>query len=320
MVERSLLQDLGVVDGMSWRSRWYQRLQDLHLDPPIDPLLLWGLALPMLTAIERQLASADASCPVLALTAPVGAGKSTLGRQLQVLAAAAGLQLAVASIDDAYLDRAQRRLRLAGNPFGVSRVPPGSHDADLLLQAIDRWQQGGALVLPRFDKTLCGGEGDRSGFTRQQADALVLEGWLVGYEPLGGERLSGWLDPGRPLSAIEQEWLPRWDQNLEAYRPLWRVCDSFWVLQPSDWDAVLGWRLQAEARQCQRGGASLSEAAIRNLVRASLASLPPELYQPSLLERATAVATLDPQRQCLRVDPRLERDQDQSSLSSSLTG
>ena len=41
--------------------------------------------------------------PVIGLNGPVGAGKSTLARQLQQRAAEADLKLAVASIDDAYL-------------------------------------------------------------------------------------------------------------------------------------------------------------------------------------------------------------------------
>jgi D-glycerate 3-kinase len=125
--------------------------------------------------------------PVLGLNGPVGAGKSTLARQLQQRFAAAGLQLAVASIDDAYLPWPQRQAALAGNPFGVSRVPPGSHDPQALVAALAAWRapaSEGVLALPRFDKTLRGGEGDRIAPEAAPAQALLLEGWLLGCQPL----------------------------------------------------------------------------------------------------------------------------------------
>ncbi|MFZ9228690.1 MAG: hypothetical protein ACO231_02785 [Prochlorococcaceae cyanobacterium] len=141
--------------------------------PAIDQQLLQGLALPLLHELERSCTSAAAARPVLALTAPVGAGKSTLARQLQQLAAARGIRLAVASIDDAYRPWPERAQLLAGNPFGVNRVPPGSHEPALLVEAIADWRQSGVLNLPRFDKTLRQGHGDRLAPVAQQADALV---------------------------------------------------------------------------------------------------------------------------------------------------
>jgi D-glycerate 3-kinase len=52
--------------------------------------------------------------------------RSTLSRQLNRLAPELGLRLAVASIDDLYLPWEQRLQALAGNPFGVTRVPPAA--------------------------------------------------------------------------------------------------------------------------------------------------------------------------------------------------
>lgn len=319
-----LPNSLGVADAEAWRQGWRQRLQHLPFAAELDAQLLWGLALPMLRSIEHSLEQNPSQRPVVALTAPVGAGKSTLAAQVQALAAALGLSLAVASIDDAYRSWPEREQRLAGNPFGVTRVPPGSHDPALLQQAIQRWRSGDVLQLPRFDKTLRSGLGDRAGTMPLQADALLLEGWLVGYAPVGATALAHWLaDPSREHDAVlrlsqeERAWLPHWDQELAAYQDLWACCDSFWVLQPSQWPSVLRWRLQAEARQRRRSGKALGAAAIRQMVRATLASLPPALYQPALLARASAVATLGRQRQCLAVTPNLEAaeaDPDQQGL------
>lgn len=259
-------------------------------------------ALPLLAAIAQGVGTAAGGKPVIGLQAPVGAGKTTLSRQLQQLAQQQGIRLAVASIDDAYLPWQERQQRLAGNPFGVNRVPPGSHEPEVLCGAIAAWRRGSALQLPRFDKTLQAGQGDRSGWSQETADALLLEGWMLGYAPLPAAELEKLtVHAVAPLSNAERAWLPRWNAELEAYQNLWRCCDSFWVIQPLDWGRVMRWRLQAEAKQRRMSGVALSGEALRQLVRATQASLPPQLYQAPLDARAEAVALLDGQRRCLEV-------------------
>ena len=283
----------------------------------MDPLLLEGLALPMLAQVEGLVASGHR--PVLALNGPVGAGKSRFCQQLIGLAQERGLRLAVASIDDAYLPWAQRLEAMAGNPFGVNRVPPGSHDARLLVERLQRWRSGGALQLPRFDKTLRDGAGDRvveSPISEAEAgDALVLEGWLMGCRPLGaaGLRAAG-VAPGMelaaglaPLRAEEAAWLPHWDRQLEAYGPLFDLCDGLWVLRPLDWGLPRRWRFQAEARQRRlqrqqhKADGWLKPVELDRLVRSSLASLPPRLYQEPLTAHAKASAQLNRRRRCISI-------------------
>jgi D-glycerate 3-kinase len=285
----------------------------------MDPLLLEGLAIPMLAQMEGLVASGQR--PVLALNGPVGAGKSRFCQQLIGLAKARGLRLAVASIDDAYLPWEPRLLAMAGNPFGVNRVPPGSHDAPLLLERLQRWQAGRALQLPRFDKTLRDGAGDRvveaaSSQAGAPSDALVLEGWLLGCRPLGAARLrAAGVAPGMelaaglaPLRADEAAWLPHWDRQLEAYGPLFDLCDGLWLLRPVDWGLPRRWRFQAEAlqrrlqRQQHKCDGWLKPAELDRLVRSSLASLPPRLYQEPLAAKAKASAQLNGRRRCISLE------------------
>jgi len=247
--------------------------------------LLNRVVQPLLAHLADLQNRPDQQRPVLLLNGPVGAGKSTLVRQLASLAPAQGLRLAVGSIDDAYLPLPERLNRLEGNPFGVTRVPPGSHDVDLLVDRIEAWRGGSSLRLPRFDKTLAAGQGDRCGDSEENADALVLEGWLMGCRPLGQDalatgsaRLQDW-----DLSEAERNWLPRWDRELERYQPLWRIADGLWVLRPRSWGLARRWRFQAEARQRRAGGAWLAPEELERLVRSSLHSLPPPLYQDPLV-------------------------------------
>lgn len=245
-----------------------------------------AVALPLLEWLGDRLATGQCRIrPVLALNGPVGAGKSTTARLLRELAPSLGLRLAVASIDDLYYPLAERLERMRGNPFRVSRVPPGSHDIPLLLERLGDWRAGGPLRLPRFDKRLADGQGDRAGETAEQADALVLEGWLMGCRPLGESGLAGrqaellaW-----PLTPQERAWLPRWDRELNAYVPLWQACDGIWLLRPQRWTLPRRWRFQAEARQRRAGGSWLRGDELERLVRASLHSLPAPLYQDPLI-------------------------------------
>ena len=384
--QRRLLDRVGLPTE---RSAWPEPLTTLPADLESASLTL-PFSLPLLARAQQGLEAGQRRV-VIGLNGPVGAGKSTLARQLLRLAPRFGLRLAVASIDDAYRPLAERRRVLAGNPFGVSRVPPGSHDIPLLLEAIETWREQGTLRLPRFNKSLMAGEGERDGWSESEAEVLVLEGWLIGCRPLAAEDLqlrltelmagrsaceapanragsgsnaagTSWesaissnpfmdrswnrsrtsesdgadgmqttnleadlgADPGShngdqsrlvksgpggdkdawlKLSDAEAGWVPTWNEALEDYVMLWDQLDALWVLRPSTWTLPRRWRLQAEARQRKAGGGWLSAKDLQSLVRASLASLPPQLYQDPLLDAtrngsAEAVAILDGQRRC----------------------
>lgn len=323
MTSTALLSACGVEDPQAWQRRWGERLQvwrregDPELVGLLDrahPSLVEGFWLPLLTALEQR---ATRGPVVVGLNGPVGTGKSTLARVLQGLAAQSGLRLAVASIDDAYLPWEERCRALEGNPFGVLRVPPGSHDPELLRAALAGWRAGDLLRLPRFDKTLRGGEGDRSGWSRQPADAVLLEGWLLGCQPLAAEALTE--EAGSPESlAAEGDWLPHWNRELEAYQSLHRALEALWILRPLHWGLPLRWRLQAEERQRRvHPGGGLTAGAVEALVRSSLESLPPRLYQDPLLPTAEGVAVLDGSRKCLWSGPGCEAPGALAQLSPS---
>jgi hypothetical protein len=150
-----------------------------------------------------------------------------------------------------------------------------------------------------FDKTMAGGEGERNGVSVQEADVVLLEGWLTGCRALatadlaralqgggtrsgakGGQEREGWLQ----LTEAERAWLPSWNGALRAYSEIWDRLDGLWVLKPTQWTWPRRWRFQAEARQRRAGGGWLPARDLEALVRSSLASLPPALYQDPLLD------------------------------------
>ena len=238
---------------------------------------------------------------VIGLNGPVGAGKSTLALRLRQLCSDAGVKLAIASIDDAYLPWQARLQAMAGNPFHVNRVPPGSHDPQALLEPIRQWRQcsAAALELPRFDKTLRGGAGDRINPWSGPADVLLLEGWLLGCRPLSRGVIESGLNARRDGNAEERIWVLRCNDALAAYQPLWQELDQLVILWPLSWRWPRRWRFQAEARQRRSGGGWMAPDALNNLVQASLRSLPADLHQRDVLARAGAVRVLDARRRAV---------------------
>ena len=69
---------------------------------------------------------------------------------------------------------------MRGNPWGVPRALPGSHDLGLLQECLKTWRQGEPVLMPCFDKAQRQGRGDRSGWRSCDVDLLIFEGWFVG--------------------------------------------------------------------------------------------------------------------------------------------
>lgn len=132
------------------------------------------------------------------LQGPQGSGKSYTSKLLQdhLSSPPLGLRVAVLSIDDLYLPHAALRSLAKSNPGNRllhGRGQPGTHDVDLGLRIFAALAECQFDVeLPRFDKSLHNGEGDRlpidgSGVIIKQPpclDVVILEGWFVGFYPI----------------------------------------------------------------------------------------------------------------------------------------
>ena len=199
---------------------------------------------------------ADEGAKLLGLCAPPGSGKSWLSRQV-------GRGVVSVSIDDLYWPQPQLQKHQRGLP--------GSHDLPRLSRVLDEFRQHGRTLVPRFDKPLAGGAGDRVADQHHQGELLLLEGWCVGA---------------------------RGSAAMEAYEPIWRRLDGLLVLIPPSHNHVLRWRLQAEARQRRRGGGALPAAAVATMVERFYRALPPQQCFMPLLD-APQLPTW-----CLRLDHR----------------
>ena len=173
----------------------------------------YHLYLPLYFWCERVVHAAraedgGAARPVaIALSAPQGCGKTTLVEFLvELFAAHAGLRCAAVSFDDFYLEgEGLERVAAAdvSNELLGVRGNAGTHDVALgraTLEALLGAGRGGAgageraaparkLALPRFDKALRGGRGDRAPAAEwpevdAPVDVVLLEGWMAGFKPL----------------------------------------------------------------------------------------------------------------------------------------
>ncbi|KAJ3575051.1 hypothetical protein NP233_g1360 [Leucocoprinus birnbaumii] len=237
----------------------------------------------------------------VALQGPQGSGKTYLAAQLRdrLTSEPYNLRIALLSIDDLYLPHTQL-LELAAaqprNPLWQGRGQPGTHDVSLGISILAALRDGTQdIELPRFDKSLFGGEGDRlpldgSGFIVQQPpaiDVVILEGWCVGFYPITQEELDKRWDgiwkversrlglPGDTLCSKRD--VERANEALVQYGQLWSFFDTFIQIKPSSFDneegplsiysIVYQWRLEQERNmRAKNGGRGMTDEAVKGFV------------------------------------------------------
>ena len=187
--------------------------------------------------------------PVFGISGLQGSGKSTLASQIAGLGRQHGVHVAVLSLDDFYLGRAQRQaLAHDVHPLLSRRGPPGTHDLALALEVLEQLRQGRMLKLPRFDKLADERvTDDASPMMPARADLVVLEGWCLATPAQQRTELI------LPINALEREhdaqgiWRGWCNAALgRDYPALWQQLDALWVLQAPDFDIVPEWRWQQE--------------------------------------------------------------------------
>lgn len=236
---------------------------------PHHPSVLWGLWVPMAQLMGKLQRTTPR--PQIGLAGVPGTGKTTLGQAMAVLGQAYNFSPIVASIDDYYLPLPTRAVAMAANPFAIDRGPPGSHDVTWLNRSLDDFAAKGQCWIPRFDKGLASGRGDRSGSALHRGDVFLMEGWMVGARPFH----VGPGDPHPGASAVERAWCARCSHLLAHYTDTWERLHGLVLVVPQQWRHSLRWRLQAEARQRRRGKGALNGGTLERLLRCFWASVPP---------------------------------------------
>ncbi len=224
-----------------------------------------------------------------------GTGKTTLAKILTQILITWGYPTIQISLDDLYKTYADRQQLKQKHPDLIWRGPPGTHDFDLGIRVLQQFRQRDfPVVVPRFDKSLWNGEGDRiSPELITTAEIILFEGWFVGIRPIDDNLFT--TAPPPIISENDRDFARRMNQSLHSYLPLWHQLDRLMVIHPTDYRMSLTWRKQAEQEMIKSGKTGMSDDQIEAFVNYFWRSLHPALFLPPLLssERVDLVLELN---------------------------
>lgn len=232
-------------DWCSLDARAKDRLKNCEL-----PLAQW--------LFESQRARSKAL--VVGVNGPQGCGKSTTVASLKcLLEQYFGLRVAVVSIDDFYLTKAERQsLGKTVHPLLVTRGVPGTHDVDLAIKTLTHLQLAqGELAIPSFNKAV----DDRLPrkdwpVVTAPLDVILFEGWCVGAVAESEDAL---ITPVNSLERNEDEdahWRQYVNLSLASgYRDLFDLLDAMIVFSCGDFSWVFDWRKEQEQENAERAKA-----------------------------------------------------------------
>ena len=224
----------------------------------------------------QVLASGDTARPfVLGISGAQGSGKSTLAELVATLLGERyGKTIAVLSLDDFYLPRAEREeLGRSVHPLCATRGVAGTHDAAMMLACLQQLDAAGPdteTAIPAFSK-LADDRLPQSEWTTitGRPDLVIVEGWCVG---LRAEHLSDWNGATNALEAEEDPdgiWAQWSAACLPDYAPIWDRIDLLLGIMLPDLETVVQSRLKQERTMVERGGdpsKAMDEAGVRRFV------------------------------------------------------
>jgi D-glycerate 3-kinase len=220
-----------------------------------------------------------------------GMGKTTLATMLEAILAQLGYRTISLSIDDLYKTHADRQRLKAEDPRFIRRGPPGTHEIELGIQVLDRLRQVDAtetIAIPRFDKSLWNGDGDRTEpEIVEGVDIILFEGWFVGAQPVDPSVFDHPPDP--IITEADKSFARIVNERLQDYLPLWERIDRLMVLNPTDYRLSLPWRRQAEHQAIAQGKGGMTDSEIEEFVKYFWNSLHPELFIAPLTQNPNLV-------------------------------
>lgn len=231
-----------------------------------------AVALPLAQQIATR--AEQAGGLVVGVCGAQASGKSTLTAVLKRLLEVRGLKVALFSLDDIYLTRAERQALAAKvHPLMATRGVPGTHDVAWGEALLEDLRKPGQTLLPAFDKA----SDDRKpgAVFEGPADVVLFEGWCVGAAPQDLEALA------QPINDLERDLDPGgvWRTYANAalagpYRDLFSRLDMLVLLQAPGFEVVLEWRAEQEHKLRERlaregGDASrvMSDAQVEAFIR-----------------------------------------------------
>ncbi|MFB2938478.1 glycerate kinase [Aerosakkonemataceae cyanobacterium BLCC-F154] len=249
---------------------------------------LWELWLPL--AIQLASWRRNLSRPLIqGILGGQGTGKTTLAAILTLILKHLGYETISISIDDLYKTYSERQELQKQDPRLVWRGPPGTHDVNLGIEVLTQLrQQKTPVEIPRFDKSLWQGAGDRTTpEIIEKADIVLFEGWFVGVRPIDPKTFDSAPDPIVTFS--DKNFARDINFKLQEYLHLWQLLDRLIILYPVDYRLSLQWRKQAEQEMIASGKTGMTDEAIEQFVQYFWRSLHPELFIKPLVKNLDLV-------------------------------
>ncbi|NET29877.1 glycerate kinase [Okeania sp. SIO1I7] len=223
-----------------------------------------------------------------------GTGKTTLAKILILILDKLGYNTIAISIDDIYKTYAERQLLQKQDSRLIWRGPPGTHDVSLGIETLDKLRQfhnqnsDGLIPIPRFNKSLFHGAGDRiEPEMVSKVDIVLFEGWFVGVRPISEKVFN--VAPPPIITETDREFARDMNRKLIDYLPLWQKLDKLIVLYPTDYRFSKQWRQQAEQQMIASGKSGMSDDKIEKFVEYFWKALHPELFITPLINNTELV-------------------------------
>ena len=245
---------------------------------------------------------------IVGISGAQGTGKSTMAEFLAAeLEDAADWSVAVLSMDDFYLSRAERlELSREVHPLLATRGPPGTHDCEMMRRYMRRLRRLGheeSIALPRFDKAR-DNRAPSSTWPRATGplDAIILEGWCLGVPPQDADELVAPINNLEALRDSDARWRTHVNARLEDdYARVFAQLDRLIFLRAPDMGSVLRWRGEQErklaARTSGREPGIMNETQLEEFIqhferlsRVALAKLPMTADITVVLESSHQIA------------------------------
>lgn len=250
---------------------------------------LWILWIPLALQLVQKKKNLSRSF-IQGILGGQGTGKTTLSQIVCLLLRYLGYTAISISIDDFYKTFVERQKLKVKDPRLVRRGPPGTHDVNLALKTFNQLLQAKPkelIPIPRFNKSLHYGEGDRmiSPEVVHDVDIVLFEGWFVGVRPVDKTIFNQSL-PHEVAEVITLKYLQFARDNrrrLKDYLPLWEKLDSLIILYPKDYRWSINWRTSAEHQMILSGKYGMSDDEVQEFVYYFWRSLHPELYIKPLI-------------------------------------
>ena len=192
---------------------------------------------------------------IVGVNGPQGSGKSTLAQFLALLLSSAyDMRVAVLSIDDFYLTKAERqKLAEDVHPLLATRGAPGTHDVELgcsVMMSLVNAKPNDVTRIPRFDKLNDDRRPkDQWELYKGAPDIIIFEGWCVGVRPQPDGLLT---EPVNDLERLEDAsgvWRRLVNNAIaDDYPALFDLIDMLVYLKPPDFECVYNWRGRQEER------------------------------------------------------------------------